>query len=458
MEEDTIAAVATPQGVGGIGIVRLSGRDAFDIALKFFRSPGGRVLKTLESHRIYYGKVINAQNRLIDTVILLPMKSPRSYTSEDVVEFQCHGGLISVKNILETLLSDKVRLAEPGEFTKRAYLNGRIDIIQAESVVDIIRSKTDKSMNLALQQLNGDLSGIIKGLKSRYVEIGSTLETRIEFIDEDIETDGNAALIEELNSIQSEIFRLIESFRAGKFITEGVLLVLAGSPNVGKSSLLNSLLKEERAIVTNIPGTTRDFIEETIAIEGIPFRVTDTAGISHTDDMVEQEGVKRSYSKIHQADLSIFLLDGSRELMDTEYELAKELDQDRTIIVLNKSDLPAKITKEDIETLGVNAPVVAVSALNNEGMEDLKKALIKKLDCPYIEKERVLVSNERQAVALKKALEQGERVISALASNISEELVMVDLWSAIHALDTVTGDTYVDDMLDDIFSKFCIGK
>jgi len=458
MQEDTIAAIGTPQGIGGIGIIRLSGPGAFDIALEQFRTPTGKRLSGFDTHRIYYGKVVE-QEDVLDTVILLPMKGPKSYTREDVIEFQCHGGLIPVKKILEVLLLGGARLAEPGEFTMRAYLNGRLDLIQAESVIDLIRAKTDKSMNLALHQLNGDLSSIIKAAKESYIKIGSTLETRIEFVEEDIEIEDNAPLIETVADIQKEISRLIESFRAGKFFTEGVLLVIAGTPNVGKSSLLNAFLNEERSIVTDIPGTTRDFIEETMSIEGIPFRITDTAGIADTGDIVEQEGIRRSECKISQADITIFLLDGMLDISEKECEIAKKLDAKRSIIVINKSDMPQKFTIESLKILNIDCPSVHISALKKRGIEELKSAIVKKLGIgENLEKERILVSSERQVIALKEAFCAGERILSALRGNISEELIMVDVWSFIHALDSITGETYVEEILNDIFSRFCIGK
>jgi len=457
MQEDTIAAIATPQGVGGIGIVRMSGSAAFRVASGRFRTPKGKQLADFEHHKVYYGSIFDQSMRLLDTVILLPMKAPRSYTCEDVIEIQCHGGLIPVKNILESLLAEGVRLAEPGEFTMRAYLNGRIDLVQAESVIDLINAKTDKSMNIALHQLNGGLSGIIKNIKASYVELGSTLETRIEFVEEDVETEDNTAIIKNVKSVQNKVLNLIDSFKMGKLLNEGVLLVLVGSPNVGKSSLLNALLQEERSIVTNIPGTTRDFIQENMSIDGIPFRVTDTAGISHTHDLIEQEGVKRSYDKMHEADITLFLLDGSREISEDELKIAALLDAPRSIIVINKSDLPQKTDLENIKKLDIECPVVSISALTNTGVEKLKTCIIEKLG-GHIEKERVLVSNERQMLALKDAHTAGENILSGLEGGMSEELIMVDVWSFIHALDRVTGDTCVDDMLNDIFSRFCIGK
>ena len=349
--EATICAISTPIGEGGIGIVRISGRDAISIADKIFFSKKNKKLSSLASHTIHYGEIRDNNSERVDEALVSIMKAPNTYTKEDVIEINCHGGALSLKRVMELVIKNGARLAEPGEFTKRAFLNGRIDLAQAEAVIDIINSKTDDSLRLAVGQLSGILSKKVNAIREELISIIASVEASIDFVDEDIEFISRDVMEKRIKGAVDEIEALITTADEGRIYKEGIATAIIGRPNVGKSSLLNALLKEERAIVTPVPGTTRDVIEEWVNIKGMPLRILDTAGIRHTEDIVEMEGVKRSREAIKMADIILLLIDGSVKLNEEDKRLMEEIRDKRLIVLLNKSDLPSLVKKNDI-TIG----------------------------------------------------------------------------------------------------------
>lgn len=460
--DDTIVAISTPLGYSGIGIVRLSGRDAIKIAEIVFFSPKGRKLGKTPTHRIVYGHILDPENQeVIDEVLVSVMKSPNTYTREDVVEINCHGGPLPLRRTLEIILKQGARLAEPGEFTMRAFLNGRIDLAQSEAVLDIINSLTEQSQKVAMEQLKGGLSKRISEIRERLIEITAIVEAYIDFPEEEIEPPDQKDLRKRAEDIQLEIGELIKSSRYGLILRDGLKTAIIGKPNVGKSSLLNALLQHDRAIVTDIPGTTRDIIEEYLNMKGLPIRIMDTAGIREGGDIAEMEGVERSLKAMKKADLVLLVLDGSKELHETDLRLIDESKTKKTILVINKIDLPSRIS---MEKLPLDKPVVRISALKGEGLDALKEEIISTSLSPQVsqmitakETGGVLVTNERHIMALKKAHTSIASFLEGI-SLVSPEILAIELREALDALGDITGITTPDDILNKIFSEFCIGK
>ena len=456
----TIAAISTPIGEGGIGIVRLSGPDAINITSKIFKNSRKKSLKDLDSYTIHYGYIFNPRtDEIIDEVILSIMKAPRSYTREDVVEINCHAGIVPLKKTLELVVDSGASLAEPGEFTKRAFLNGRIDLAQAEAVIDIIRAKTELSLKISMEQLKGTVSRKIESLSKELRELLAFLEAAIDFSEDEISELTKEEKISRVKKIISELDSIISASEHGKLIKDGINVVIAGKPNVGKSSLLNVLLKEDRAIVTSIPGTTRDVIEETISINGIPVKLSDTAGIRKTNNIIEIEGVKRSMAKLELSDLVLLVLDGSSSLDKEDLAIIDEVKVRRILIVINKIDLGVVIETKKIEEFkGKN--IIKVSALKEIGIDELKKAIVDEVfagNIPVCDG-GVIITNLRHKIALENTRESLRSCLKGFEEDLSEEFVCIDLRCALDFLGEIVGKTTNEDILDIIFTQFCIGK
>jgi len=457
-ESDTIAAISTPVGQGGIGIVRISGPRSLDIAETIFRPWKAAPLADKRSGSLLYGHIINpTDNTNVDEVLLAIMRAPNSYTKEDVVEINCHGGMISVKRALETVLAQGARLADPGEFTKRAFLNGRINLTQAEAVFDVITAKTEESMKLALEQLQGGLSEKLADIRKKLVDISASAEAYIDFPEDDIETKTSLQIRVRLAEIKEEVEGLSATFQEARFFRDGLAVAIVGRPNVGKSSLLNLLLKKDRAIVTELPGTTRDLIEDYLNINGLPIRIMDTAGIRNSEELVEKEGIRRSLDAINKADFIIALLDGSAPLEEDDLQLMKLIREKKAVIVINKSDLPAKISLEGIREKG--REYLLISALSGDGVDKLKSAIFhSNLRNWTEEREGVVVTNIRHKTALDKTSSSLGRALGLFLADEPLEFFSIELRDALDSLGEITGTVTTEDILDKIFSTFCIGK
>lgn len=456
--DDTIAAIATAPGEGGIGIIRISGERSLQVAQEIFKSMSGKQIEEYKTRTLIYGNIIDNEN-VIDEVLVAYMKGPNSYTAEDIIEINCHGGFISVKKILELILSKDVRLAEKGEFTKRAFLNGRIDLSQAEAIIDVIKSKTDKAHEIAQTQLEGTLSNKIRELRMNVTELLAHVEVAIDYPEEDIEHITYKTLKDKAEILRDEIKKLYDTAESGKIFRDGLKTVIVGKPNVGKSSLLNSILGENRAIVTDIPGTTRDVIEEFVNIKGIPLKIVDTAGIRETDDIVEKIGVKKSRESLSTADLVIAVLDSSRKLSEEDFEILENLDKKKAILILNKVDLNQEIEEEKILQYVDNDSIIRISALNNEGIEILQNKIEDLVYNGEVKNSSDLViTNSRHKDALNKAYKSINDAIDAINQNMPFDFIEVDLKNIWDYLGYINGDTVTEDLLDSIFENFCIGK
>ena len=462
INDDTIAAISTPLGEGGIGIVRLSGINSLRIVEGIFSSPKNKTLKYLKSHRIIYGHIKNPlTGEKIDEVLVTVMRSPHSYTKENVVEINCHGGMLSLRKILELVLKQGVRLGEPGEFTRRAFLNGRIDLSQAEAVLDLIRSKTDESRRIAIEQLQGGLSEKITTLRDGLVNICVNVEARIDFPEDEIETAQKMELLEFMQDVGKELHALIKTYDEGRFFREGLLTAIIGKPNVGKSSLLNALLRRERAIVAEIPGTTRDVIEEYLNINGLPLRIMDTAGIRDVEDIAEKEGVNRSLKSIEDADLVIAVFDQSEPLSEEDFEVTKKIKHKNTIIALNKCDLRSGFDDSFFasQLTPYTSCVLKISATRGDGLDGLKEAIFNSyLKDWKEEREGVVVTNLRHKHAIEDAGAALDRAIYALRESQPVEILALELRESMERLGEIVGTVTTEDILDKIFSEFCIGK
>lgn len=461
VDQDTIAAISTALGESGIAIVRISGDQAIPIVDRLFRPRRSREsLSVAPSFSMRLGEIVDHQTgKVIDEAIVSVMRKPRTYTREDVVEINCHGGLAAVRRVLEAVLANGARLAEPGEFTKRAFLNGRLDLSQAEAVIDIIRAKADGSLRLAMENLAGGLSATVRELRKILIGISASIEAAIDFPDEEIPGLEPEEVLSQLGEVSARLDRLIESAEIGKVYREGVGTVIVGKPNVGKSSLLNALLRESRAIVTDVPGTTRDAIEELVNLEGIPFRLVDTAGIRETSDAVEKLGVERTRQFLERADLVILVVDAHQGLSREDREIIKELLVKKTLVVINKTDLPES---EDIAKLTDLLPgrrFVRMSLVQGWGLSELEAAMVDAVAGGRISPgEGVLVSNLRHKEALKRARRSVQEARNTMVQGLPEDLLTVDLKAALDALGEITGETVDDEVVNQIFSQFCIGK
>lgn len=456
-EFDTIAAISTPLGEGGIGIIRISGKQSIPIASKLFRSPKGIKLENVKTHTIHYGFIVDPSNEeVVDEVLVTVMRAPNTYTREDTVEINCHGGYITLKRILELVLNEGARLAEPGEFTKRAFLSGRIDLSQAESVIDLIRAKTEQAQKIALDHLSGKLSTKINELRDRLMRVCAHVEAYIDFPEEDIDGLTEKEIIEEITKTKEEIKKLIEGYEEGKIYKEGLTTAIVGKPNVGKSSLLNALLMKERAIVTEIPGTTRDIIEEYVNIKGMPLKIVDTAGIRQAHDLVEAEGIKRTLKAVELAELVLLVLDSSRPIDSLDEEIISKVIQKRVIVVVNKKDIKSKEFKTP-ESLK-DKPTVEISALKGEGIEELKELIFNTTISGKYEREGLVVTKLRHKVALEKALDSLDNALQSFKTKEPLEITAMFLREALSFLGQIVGVVTTEDILNLIFSEFCIGK
>ena len=452
---DTIAAISTPIGEGGIGIVRISGDSALNIADKIFSSSSGKP-STFKTYTIHYGRIVEL-NKVVDEVILTVMRAPKTYTREDVVEINCHGGIVALRDVLELVLKNGARLASPGEFTKRAFLNGRIDLAQAEAVIDVIRAKTDSALRLGLNQLKGGLSSEINKYRELILDILVQLEAGIDFPEEEISVADLNNLSKKIKEISNSLKNLVDNSKRGRILREGIHLVICGKANVGKSSLLNALLKEERAIVTPLAGTTRDTIEEAIDIKGIPVRIVDTAGILEPRDLVEKKALLRSKKEIAAADLVIILFDGSKKLSKEDSLLMKNLKAKTVIAVINKIDLRQKIERKNILSIFKN--VIDISAKRSKNIVLLEEKIA---DLAYggeaLNAESVMVGNLRHIQLIRKAQKNIAQASESLDNKLSLEFIAQDIREALGFLDEILGKKFSGDLLDKIFSEFCIGK
>lgn len=456
--DDTIAAIATAPGEGGIGIIRISGEKSLQVAQSIFKSKSGKMIKDYNARTLIYGTVVGNE-KVIDEVLVAYMKGPNSYTAEDVIEINCHGGFISVKKILELILSKDVRLAEAGEFTKRAFLNGRIDLSQAEAIIDVIKSKTDMAHEVAQSQLEGSLAKKIKDLRMNVTEVLAHLEVSIDFAEEDVEEITYQTLEEKALELRNEIKKLYDTAESGKILRDGLKTVIVGKPNVGKSSLLNSILGENRAIVTDIAGTTRDVIEEFVNIKGIPLKIVDTAGIRETEDVVEKIGVEKSRESFSTADLVIMVLDASRKLSEEDMEILESLKNKKTIVLLNKMDLEPQIELEKIEEFINSEDIIKISALKHQGIEELQDKIEAMVYHGSVKNSsNLMITNSRHKDALFKAYESINDAISAIEQRMPYDFIEVDFKNIWDYLGYINGDTVREDLLDTIFANFCIGK
>lgn len=458
MEADTIVAISTPVGEGAISIVRMSGPEAINIASNIFK---GKDLKKVASHTIHYGNIIDPQDEEVaDEVMVTVLKAPKTYTCEDIIEINCHGGIVAVNRILEIVLNQGVRLAEPGEFTKRAFLNGRIDLSQAEAVMDLIRAKTDKAMSVALHQLDGRLSNLIRKLRQELIETVAHVEVNIDYPEyDDVEEMTQGMMQKRTKKVHAEIESLLQVAKQGKILREGINTGIIGRPNVGKSSLMNVLVQENKAIVTDIPGTTRDIIEEYVNVRGVPLRLVDTAGIRETEDIVERMGVERSRQVLSESDLLLFVLNNNEALTTDDLQLFAAVKGLEYIVIINKTDLPTKLDMEKVEALAEGQPIISLSIIEERGVEELEKAIATIFYAGHIDSnESAFVSNVRHIHLLHQAKEALEDAMNSLEFGMPLDIVQIDVTRTWEFLGEIIGDTASDSLIDQLFSQFCLGK
>ena len=459
-EFDTIAAISTAPGEGAIGIVRISGEDAIRIADEVYRLKEKR-LNEQPSHTIHYGHIVDPKNNeVIDEVMVTVLRAPKTFTREDVVEINCHGGIVAINRILQLVLRMGARLAEPGEFTKRAFLNGRIDLSQAEAVMDLIRAKTDKSMQMAMRQLDGELSKLIQNLRQEILNTLAQVEVNIDYPEyDDVEEMTLQLLREKTEQVSRGIRALLNTASQGKILRDGLKTAIVGRPNVGKSSLLNVLLREEKAIVTDIAGTTRDTIEEYVNVRGVPLQLIDTAGIRETDDVVERIGVERSRKALNEADFVLLILNHSEELMDEDLRLLEQTKDFKRIILLNKTDLPKKIDMGKVKEFATDSEIVTTSMLKKEGIDQLEEKIADYFFQGQMnERDATYLSNTRHIALLEKAEQALQEVANGVDMGMPVDLIQIDFTRAWDLLGEITGDTVQDELLTQLFSQFCLGK
>ena len=460
LEFETIAAISTPPGEGAIGIVRLSGEEAIEIADRVYKS-GTKKLIEQKSHTIHYGHIESPKTgETVDEVMVSVMRAPKTFTREDVVEINCHGGITSVNQVLQVVLQFGARLAEPGEFTKRAFLNGRIDLSQAEAVMDLIRAKTDRAMHVALQQLDGNLSTLIRNLRSDILDTLAQVEVNIDYPEyDDVETLTSQLLVEKAKIVKVQIQQLLQTASQGKILREGLATAIIGRPNVGKSSLLNFLLQEEKAIVTEIAGTTRDVIEEYVNVRGVPLKLVDTAGIRETEDIVERIGVEKSRQALANSDLVLLVFNQNETLSEEDRLLIKATDQNHRIVILNKMDLPNQLDLAKLEELVDPDSIVKTSILTKSGIDILEEKIAHLFFAGETgEKDATYVSNVRHIALLNDAESALDDVITGIESGMPVDLVQIDMTRCWELLGEITGDSVQDELLTQLFSQFCLGK
>ncbi|MBF2630508.1 tRNA uridine-5-carboxymethylaminomethyl(34) synthesis GTPase MnmE [Listeria seeligeri] len=457
MEFDTIAAISTPPGEGAIAIIRLSGPEAIQIADRIFYAKNS--LSEAASHTIHYGH-IKEDGEVIEEVMVTVMRAPKTFTREDVVEINAHGGIVSVNRVLQLLLRNGANLAEPGEFTKRAFLNGRIDLSQAEAVMDLIRAKTDRAMGVAIRQMDGNLSRLIRNLRQEILDALAQVEVNIDYPEyDDVEEMTQRMLLEKTELVRASVEQLLQTASQGKILREGLATAIIGRPNVGKSSLLNQLIQEEKAIVTDIAGTTRDIIEEYVNVRGVPLRLIDTAGIRETEDIVEKIGVERSRKALKDADFILLVLNQNEELTIEDEALFEAANGHNYVVVLNKTDLEQKLDIERVRELAGANPVVETSLIKDEGLEALEDAIKTLFFAGDIDAgDATYVSNVRHIELLHQALESLSAVTTGIQLGMPVDIVQIDMTRAWDLLGEITGDSVQDELLDQLFNQFCLGK
>ena len=452
---DTICAIATSQGIGAIAIIRVSGEEATTIVNKIFK---GKDLTQVPSHTINYGHIIDNNNQVIDEVLVSVMKSPRTFTTEDTVEINTHGGIAPTNKVLELLLENGCRLAEPGEFTKRAFLNGRIDLLEAEAVMDMINAKTDTQRKMAINQIEGKTSNLINELRSDMVHIISNINVNIDYPEyDDVDIITNDLLIPKITKLKEKINKILKESENGKIIKEGIQTCIIGKPNVGKSSLLNALLQEDKAIVTNIAGTTRDIVEGQISINGILLNMIDTAGIRETEDIIETIGVEKSLKMMEEADLILFMLNNNEELSEDTKELLEKIKDKKYLVLINKMDLESKLDRGNLNI--DNDKIIDLSIIEDKGINELKEKIIELFNMNEIEtKDPTYLSNTRSISILKRCLKRVEDIEDSLKNNMPIDMIELDIKSIWEDLGTINGSTYEEELLDEMFKRFCLGK
>lgn len=459
MKNETIVAIASAHGEGAIGIIRVSGDESLDLLKKIYRTKQLKVSQKFTDKMMKYGYIVNSNNEIIDEVMINYMKGPKTYTVEDVVEIYCHGGIVSLRNILKEIVSRGIKIAEPGEFTKRAFLNGRLDLSQAEAVMDLISAKTTVGFDIALEQLKGTITDDVNSIRNRILKVMADLEVSIDYPEEDIEEVTYKEILEVFNGVSVDIKTLLEGSDTGKILREGLSIAIVGKPNVGKSSLMNALLKESRAIVTDIPGTTRDLIEEFLSIKGVPIKLIDTAGIRNTDDVVEKIGVGRSKKIFNKSDLVIFLLNAAEKLSQEDLEIMDLVKEKNAIVLINKSDLESQIEEDKInEHLG-HKKIIKTSLINRLGLEELENTIVDLVYKGDIDQgEQNIVSNIRHITALENASVSINEAINATETGLSYDFIQVDVINTYNYLGEILGETIEEDIVKKIFSNFCLGK
>lgn len=459
MDLDTITSISTPMGEGAIGIVRLSGPQAVEIADKLYK--GKHLLNDVPSHTINYGHIIDPESKeVIEEVMVSVLRAPKTFTREDIIEINCHGGILTINRVLELTMTYGARMAEPGEFTKRAFLNGRIDLSQAEAVMDFIRSKTDRASKVAMNQIEGRLSDLIKKQRQSILEILAQVEVNIDYPEyDDVEDATTEFLLEQSKEIKQEINRLLDTGAQGKIMREGLSTVIVGKPNVGKSSMLNNLIQDNKAIVTEVAGTTRDVLEEYVNVRGVPLRLVDTAGIRETEDIVEKIGVERSRKALSQADLILFVLNNNEALTQEDYTLYEVVKNEDVIVIVNKMDLEQNIDINEVKDMVGDTPLIQTSMLKQEGIDELEIQIrdlffggeVQNQDMTY-------VSNSRHISLLKQARQTIQDAIDAAESGVPMDMVQIDLTRTWEILGEIIGETASDELIDQLFSQFCLGK
>lgn len=459
MDLDTITSISTPMGEGAIGIVRLSGPQAVEIADKLYK--GKHLLNDVPSHTINYGHIIDPESKeVVEEVMVSVLRAPKTFTREDIIEINCHGGILTINRVLELTMTYGARMAEPGEFTKRAFLNGRIDLSQAEAVMDFIRSKTDRASKVAMNQIEGRLSDLIKKQRQSILEILAQVEVNIDYPEyDDVEDATTEFLLEQSKEIKQEINRLLDTGAQGKIMREGLSTVIVGKPNVGKSSMLNNLIQDNKAIVTEVAGTTRDVLEEYANVRGVPLRLVDTAGIRETEDIVEKIGVERSRKALSQADLILFVLNNNEALTQEDYTLYEVVKNEDVIVIVNKMDLEQNIDINEVKDMIGDTPLIQTSMLKQEGIDELEIQIrdlffggeVQNQDMTY-------VSNSRHISLLKQARQTIQDAIDAAESGVPMDMVQIDLTRTWEILGEIIGETASDELIDQLFSQFCLGK